>query len=121
MRLVCAALLCVAGAVPLACLGESGAQAAAAGAQLFQSSGCAHCHGETLAGTETGPSLRDAGRRLKPEAIANQIRHGGGAMPAFGDVFQEDQVMELVAYLKQQKAKVLKSKAAHAGGAVGML
>ncbi len=104
--------------LPLACLGEPGTQAAA-GAQLFQSTGCTHCHGETLGGTETAPTLRDVGRRLKPEAIADQIRHGGQAMPAFGDVLTEDQVTQLVAYLRKQKAKTPKINTARASGAPG--
>ena len=120
MKSAYALTLCVAAlGLPLACLSESGTQVAA-GAQLFQSTGCTHCHGETLGGTETAPALRDVGRRLKPEAIADQIRHGGQAMPAFGDVLTEDQVAQLVTYLKKQKSKVPKTKAARAGGASGM-
>ncbi len=41
-------------------------------------------------------------------------------MPAFGDVLTKDQVAELVAYLKKQRAKVPKARVTPAGGAPAM-
>lgn len=102
-------LLCAFAAfAPVAQASDSETQVAA-GAQLFQSSGCTHCHGEHLQGTDVAPSLLDVGKRLKPEAIENQIQHGGQAMPAFGDVLTGDQVAQLVAYLRKQRAKLPKA------------
>ena len=98
----------LAGGAPLAQALDSDAQVAA-GSQLFQSSGCTHCHGEGLQGTDVAPSLRDVGKRLKPEAIENQIHNGGQGMPAFGDVLTSDQVAQLVAYLRKQKSRLPKA------------
>lgn len=76
------------------------AGAQAAGAAVFASSGCAHCHGATGEGGDLGPSLREVHRKLKPAEIRKQILVGGGAMPAFGQVLTSEQVQALVAFLR---------------------
>ena len=73
------------------------------GAQLFGSTGCAHCHGAQGEGTEQGPSLRDVRKRLKPDEMEHQIVAGGKAMPAFGDTLDHTQVESLVAFLRAKK------------------
>ncbi len=73
---------------------------AAAGAELFKSSGCSHCHGDAAQGGEIGPSLLDAGKRLKPDAIRSQIHDGGKVMPAFAEILSDDQIADLVTYLR---------------------
>lgn len=69
------------------------------GAELFASSGCAHCHGDDGQGTDNAPSLRNARKHLKPQQIQRQIVHGGKEMPAFGDTLSKDQVKSLVEFL----------------------
>lgn len=73
------------------------------GGELFGSRGCTHCHGADGTGTEEGPSLRDIRKRLKPDQIAEQIRHGGKQMPAFGDSLDEEQIADLVAFLDAKR------------------
>ena len=72
----------------------------AEGGRLFASSGCAHCHGAMGEGTDSGPSLRNVRRKLKPAQIQHQIVEGGGAMPAFGTALDPEQVQALVAFLR---------------------
>ncbi len=82
----------------------------AAGAALYASSGCAHCHGANTQGG-IGPSLAGVGRRLKPEELQKQVHDGGGAMPAFGDVLTGDQIDQLVAWLRTKREKTAAPKA----------
>ena len=73
------------------------------GAELFGASGCTHCHGVEGNGTDRGPSLRQLRKKLKPEQITEQIKHGGKEMPAFGDSLDDGQIAELVAFLDARK------------------
>lgn len=73
------------------------------GAELFGSSGCTHCHGAQGNGTDQGPDLRDLRKKLKPEQITEQIKHGGKEMPAFGDSLNDGQIADLVAFLGAKK------------------
>jgi mono/diheme cytochrome c family protein len=75
------------------------------GAQLFDSSGCLHCHMMGQAGATRGPNLSGVGRRVKPAAMRNQILHGGKGMPAFDDVLKPKELDDLVAYLRSCRAK----------------
>jgi mono/diheme cytochrome c family protein len=72
----------------------------AGGAILFRDKGCAYCHGKSTEGTHKGPSLVDVRKRLKPEQIANQIKEGGQKMPAFKESLSDDEVANLVAWLR---------------------
>ncbi len=76
-----------------------------AGRVLFQEKGCSHCHGTDGVGGERGPSLLGVGRKLKEDAIRQQIVAGGGGMPAFADVLQPDEISRLVDWLKTQKSR----------------
>ena len=107
MRFVFALLLVAFISTPVFA-GSSQKEQAAAGAKLFAESGCAHCHGDHLQGNDIGPDLRGVGRQLKPAELSKQIHEGGKAMPAFGDVLTGDQIEQLVAYLRTQKAKAPK-------------
>ncbi len=78
---------------------------ATAGALLFATAGCTHCHGVNAQGGEVGPSLLNVGRRLKPVEISRQIHDGGAVMPAFRDSLNDDQIAQLVAYLRTLHAK----------------
>jgi mono/diheme cytochrome c family protein len=73
------------------------------GATLFHEKGCEHCHGVDGRGGELGPDLSTVGKRLNKQKIELQIRNGGGAMPAFGDVLQPDEIKALVDYLRAKR------------------
>lgn len=74
-----------------------------AGAQVFTASGCAHCHGANGEGTEKGPNLHNLRKKASAEKVREQIVHGGGAMPAFGDVLQPEQITQLVDFLRAKR------------------
>lgn len=84
------------------------------GATLFHERGCEHCHGVDGHGGELGPDLSTVGKRLKKQRIEQQIREGGAAMPAFGDVLQPDEIKDLVDFLRA-KRKVPKHATSPAG------
>ncbi len=73
------------------------------GAQLFEQSGCSHCHGPAGIGGGKGPDLANVSKRLKPEAISHQIHEGGKVMPAFGEVLSEQEIDDLVEYLRTKR------------------
>ncbi len=75
----------------------------AAGAELFSTRGCAHCHGEDGQGTDKAPALRELRKRLSTDRIRDQIVHGGQGMPAFGDSLKDEEVDELVSFLRAKK------------------
>ena len=77
--------------------------AKAEGAEIFKTSGCLQCHGETGLGTKKGPSLRDLRKHRSEDAIHHQIAEGGGEMPAFADVLTPAQIDSLVDFLHQKK------------------
>lgn len=95
-------LLLLSGGAVLSCAANAQAGSKAEGARLFASSGCAHCHGATGEGTDSGPSLRDVRRKLKATQIERQIVNGGGEMPAFGTALDAEQVKSLVAMLRSK-------------------
>lgn len=80
-----------------------------AGAQLFRDKGCAHCHGEGGTGGKKGPSLTGLRKDKKwpPEKITGQIFNGGLKMPPFSDALTDEQIAELVAYLRAKHRPVL--------------
>ena len=85
---------------------------AAAGAKLFHERGCEHCHGVEGVGGGNGPDLSGIGRRWKPDEIEAQVLHGGGGMPAFGEVLLPDETAAVVEYLRHKRAKERKVKGA---------
>jgi mono/diheme cytochrome c family protein len=79
-----------------------------AGAVLFRDKGCAHCHGEGGVGTKKAPSLVDL-RKNKlwtPARITDQILNGGQKMPPFSDSVTEQEIAQLVAYLRAKHRPV---------------
>ena len=74
-----------------------------AGADVFKTKGCEHCHGVDGMGTDRGPELQDIGKRWKKDHIEQQIRDGGGGMPPFGDALQPDEVKDLVDFLSARR------------------
>ena len=76
-----------------------------AGAALFRAQDCAHCHGEALEGAKKGPALAELwkDKAWTPEKIMAQILNGGQKMPPFGDSLTDEQIAQLVAYLRARK------------------
>jgi mono/diheme cytochrome c family protein len=96
----CAVLLLVAVLSLVGCGGsEAERQTNAAGASLFGSTGCGDCHSLVAAGSRArvGPDL-DA---IAPgyAAVAEQVRQGGGGMPAFADSLSEEEIAQLAEYV----------------------
>ena len=72
---------------------------AADGAAVFASAGCGNCH--TLAAANAsgnvGPNLDE----LMPstEQVAEQVKSGGGGMPAFEDQLSEEEIQAVAEYV----------------------
>jgi nicotinate dehydrogenase subunit B len=82
--------------------GSSTKTAEEAGAVLFRDKGCPFCHGTGGEGTKKAPSLIDL-RKDKdwpPDKITNQILNGGQKMPPFRDSLTDDEIAQLVSYLR---------------------
>jgi mono/diheme cytochrome c family protein len=78
-----------------------------AGATLFREKGCAYCHGPAAAGTSKGPSLADVRKSMKTPQIIDQITNGGQKMPAFSDSLSNDEILQLVAFLRAKHRPVV--------------
>ena len=63
---------------------------------------CGVCHTLSDAGTTgtTGPSLD--GRGLSEDEVEQQVREGGGGMPAFEDTLEDDEIADVSAYVASQ-------------------
>lgn len=81
------------------------------GASLFHEKGCEHCHGVDGRGGDLGPDLSTIGKRWKDPQIEHQIHDGGGAMPAFGDALQPDEISALVDFLHAKRKAPKQRKA----------
>ena len=79
---------------------ESPKAADSAGATLFRDKGCAYCHGANTQGTPKGPSLVNVRKTMKAAQIVSQIKNGGQKMPSFEDSLSNDEIAQLVAYLR---------------------
>ena len=66
---------------------------------------CGGCHGLTLQGTETAPSLLDVRNRLSTEEISQIIRGGSGRMPGFPQ-FDEIERRALMRYISSPEPSV---------------
>ena len=73
-----------------------------AGRELFATSGCTHCHGDTGLGTDKGPSLRDLRKHMSADQVRHQIHDGGQSMPPFADALTDEQITKLVAFLRSK-------------------
>ncbi len=73
-----------------------------AGAILFRDKGCAYCHGVGGTGGKKGPDLSGLpkDKAWPPEKITNQILNGGQKMPPFRESVTDDEVAQLIAYLR---------------------
>jgi len=79
-----------------------------AGAALFRDKGCTYCHGVGGVGTKKAPSLTGLhkDKAWTPEKITNQILNGGQKMPPFRDSVTDDEVTDLIAYLRAKNKPV---------------
>lgn len=70
----------------------------AAGEKLYATH-CVACHGANRAGVPpTFPALTDVGKRLKPAEIKEKISKGGGLMPPFSQLSQQE-IDDLASFL----------------------
>jgi len=79
-----------------------------AGAVLFRDKGCTYCHGVGGVGTKKAPALTGLykDKTWTPEKITNQILNGGQKMPPFRDSITDDEVTDLIAYLRSKNKPV---------------
>jgi mono/diheme cytochrome c family protein len=79
-----------------------------AGAVLFRDKGCTYCHGVGGVGTKKAPSLTGLPKDKiwTPEKITNQILNGGQKMPPFRESVTDDDVTDLIAYLRAKNKPV---------------
>lgn len=79
-----------------------------AGATLYRDKGCAHCHGAAEEGTKKAPPLVDI-RKSKiwtQTKITNQILNGGKKMPPFADSLTDQEIAQIVTYLRAKNPPV---------------
>ena len=102
-------ILCLLAALPAhALFGNKNKAAEQAGAILFRDKDCAHCHGVGGIGAKKGPALTDL-RKNKlwtPAKLTAQILNGGQKMPPFGETLTDEQISQLVAYLRAKHRPV---------------
>jgi mono/diheme cytochrome c family protein len=82
-----------------------GAADDAAGAQTYKSN-CVVCHGADGTGTPTGKSLMapdlhsDAVQKMTTAQMITQVSDGKNNMPPFKSTLSEDQIKDVVAYVR---------------------
>lgn len=79
-----------------------------AGARLFRDKGCAYCHGAGAIGTKKAPSLLElpTDKTWTNEKLSSQILNGGQKMPPFSDSVTDEEVSQLIAYLRAKNKPV---------------
>jgi len=83
-------------------------EAEKAGALLFRDKGCAYCHGVGGVGTKKAPALTGLpkDKTWTGDKITEQILNGGQKMPPFRDSITDDDVTNLIAYLRAKNKPV---------------
>jgi mono/diheme cytochrome c family protein len=76
--------------------------AAKGGAVLYRDKGCGFCHGPALQGTKKAPALANirSDKTWPPKKITDQILNGGKKMPPFRDALSDEEIQQLVIYLR---------------------
>ena len=71
------------------------------GKKIFASAGCGGCHTFSAAGSSgtVGPNLDDAS--VDFDAAVQQVKNGGGGMPAFGDRLSDQEIADVAAFVTQ--------------------
>ena len=79
-----------------------------AGSVLFRDKGCTYCHGAGGVGTKKAPSLTGLpkDKTWTPEKITAQILNGGQKMPPFRESVTDEDVTDLIAYLRAKNKPV---------------
>ncbi len=79
-----------------------------AGAVLFRDKGCTYCHGVGAVGTKKAPALTGLpkDKTWTPEKITSQILNGGQKMPPFRESVTDEDVTDLIAYLRVKNKPV---------------
>jgi mono/diheme cytochrome c family protein len=103
------------GALPLAGCGDDGGESSgpppqqvvdqgdpAAGKQVFADN-CAACHGAD-GGGGSGPKLAGEQAYTDPGVVVDQVRNGGGGMPAFGDRLSAQELADVSAFVVRELA-----------------
>lgn len=95
-------------AIPTQLSASSKSDAEKAGALLFRDKGCTYCHGVGGVGTKKAPALTGLhkDKAWTPEKITNQILNGGQKMPPFRDSVTDEDVTNLIAYLRAKNKPV---------------
>lgn len=61
---------------------------------------CSGCHGDLGGGGMSGPSLVKAVKNLKTEEFVATVISGRGDMPSFNKKLQEEEIIQIVEWLK---------------------
>jgi mono/diheme cytochrome c family protein len=73
------------------------------GRTVFESAGCGGCHVLQAAGSTgtVGPNLDES--TLSAEQVEEQVRQGGGAMPAFEGRLSDQEIADVAAYVVEAR------------------
>jgi len=95
-------------ASPSLLFGSKKKDAEKAGAVLFREKGCAYCHGAGGGGGKKAPSLLGLpkDKAWPPEKMTDQILNGGQKMPPFRESLTDEEVAQLIAYLREKNKPV---------------
>ncbi len=74
------------------------------GAELFNSKACLYCHVIDGKGGRRGPELTTIADRLSTDEMTIRIVNGGGNMPPFGPMLTDQELNDLVSFLKTRKS-----------------
>jgi len=75
------------------------------GGQHFNDHACLYCHKISGHGGIRGPDLTYIGDRLSDDELTWRIMNGGLNMPGFGGTFTNEELADLVAFLKTRRHK----------------
>jgi alcohol dehydrogenase (cytochrome c) len=89
---------------PTGTTGAGAAAAASAGQQVFADN-CSVCHGATGTGGNGGPDLTSLPDAADQAKVEQQVRNGGGGMPAFKGTLNDQDIENVAAYVTQNIAK----------------
>jgi mono/diheme cytochrome c family protein len=91
----------VEGTLPTQTQGGAAEGDPAKGKEIYASAGCGGCHTFEPAGSSgsVGPNLDDSS--ISVADAVNQIKNGGGGMPAFGDRLSDQEIADVAAFVTQ--------------------